>query len=87
MEAERKEGLAGRAGWALRRGPSKTALEFIDTARMASHVEVACHLGISPWKASAICNRLEKLGLISCEQRGGRGPKARPSVWHTKTNI
>lgn len=74
-------------GSALRRGRPKDALAFIDHVRIASHVEVAHRLGISPWKASTVCNQLHKRGLISCEQRGGRGPNARPSIWHTKTNI
>lgn len=78
---------APAAGSGLRRGRTKNALAFIDRARVASHLEVAHHLGVSAWKASAICNRLHKLGLVSREQRGGRGPHARPSVWHTKTNI
>lgn len=63
------------------------ALGFINAVRMASHVEVAHRIGISPWRASVVCNRLHKLGLISREQRGGRGRNAQPSVWHTKTNI
>lgn len=78
---------APAASSGLRRGRTKAALAFIDRVRMASHLEVAHYLGVSAWKGSAVCNRLYKLGLVSCEQRGGRGPKARPSVWHTKTNI
>jgi predicted ArsR family transcriptional regulator len=75
------------AGSGLRRGRTKDALAFIDRVRVASHLEVAHYLGISAWKASAVCNRLHKLGLVSREQRGGRGRNALPSVWHTKTNI
>lgn len=77
----------GAAGSALRRGRAMDALAFIDRVRMASHQEVGDHLGISHWRASQVCNYLEKRGLISCEQRAGRGRNGRPSVWHTKTNI
>lgn len=63
------------------------ALAFIDHVRMASHIEIANHLGIAPWRASAVCTYLHRRGLISLEHRGKRGPVSHPTVWHTKTNI
>lgn len=56
---------APAAGSRLRRGRTKDALAFIDHARLASHLEVAHYLGVSAWKASAVCNRRYKLGLVS----------------------
>lgn len=60
-----------------------SALAFIDHVRMASHIEIADHLGIAPWRASGVCAYLHRRGLISLEQRGKRGPVSHPTIWHT----
>lgn len=58
----------------------RRALEFIDRARCASHIEVARHMSIGMSHASAICNYLFKTGRTP-------GIYGRESVWHTLTNV
>lgn len=65
----------------------RRALEFINRARCASHIEVARHMSIGTSHASAICNYLFKTGRISRVQRGTPGIYGRGSVWHTLTNV